>query len=84
MSKMILEFLALVRDYISKVYSETDGPDRQNQGVVTRTILMLQFVHDLKSQDVGTSNIDISGAAALLLGLKLYYLQDCPRYDSGW
>ena len=44
-----------IRGYLGQVYNTSDGPHEMELGHAMSGILNLQFVHDLKSYDVGTS-----------------------------
>ena len=46
-------FCAEVREYISKVYNESDGPLKRDLKDAMSGILIMQFAHDLKSENVG-------------------------------
>ena len=44
-----------VRDYLGTVYNLSDGPDESDLEEAMNAILTLQFVHDLKSDDVSST-----------------------------
>ena len=51
---------AIVRDYIRTVHNETDGSFKLQLDHITSGILNVQFIYDLKAQDVGKIAINLS------------------------
>ena len=63
----------IVRDYIRKVYNESEGPLERDlvEHYITGGIIMTEFTHDLKSEDVSNIfNVNIWGVFMFRLSSK--------------
>ena len=67
-----------------EAYNESEGPLKRDLQLITDGILMTQFIHDLRSEDVGyTESLLICIVSLPYWGTAFMMFLDCPRYNGG-